>query len=78
MSKSPRIGHIGVLTSGGDSPGMNAAVRAVSRAAAHHGLRCTGILGGYDGLIGGQAMELGPRAVSSIIQRGGTLLRSAR
>jgi 6-phosphofructokinase 1 len=78
MRASPAIGHIGVLTSGGDSPGMNAAVRAVARAAAHQGLRCTGILGGYDGLIKGQWMELGPRAVSNIIQRGGTLLRSAR
>jgi 6-phosphofructokinase 1 len=78
MSTSPTIGHIGVFTSGGDSPGMNAAVRAVARTAAHHGLRCTGILGGYDGLINAQIMELGPRAVSNIIQRGGTMLRSAR
>lgn len=78
MSQGPAIGHIGVFTSGGDSPGMNAAVRAVARAAAHAGLRCTGILGGYDGLIHAQAMELGPRAVSNIIQRGGTILRSAR
>lgn len=78
MSPGPAIGHIGVFTSGGDSPGMNAAVRAVARAAANHGIRCTGILSGYDGLINGRFMELGPRAVSNIIQRGGTMLRSAR
>lgn len=78
MSERPRIGHIGVFTSGGDSPGMNAAIRAVARAAAYHGLRCSGIIGGYDGLIQGHVQPLGPRDVSNIIQRGGTILRSAR
>lgn len=74
----PGITHIGVFTSGGDSPGMNAAVRAVVRTAIHRGLRVTGILGGYDGLVHDRMMELGPRDVSNIIQRGGTILRSAR
>ena len=70
--------HIGVLTSGGDSPGMNAAIRAVVRTAHFHGVRTSGIMGGYDGLINGHFRELGPRDVSNIIQRGGTMLRSAR
>ncbi|MBL8208880.1 MAG: 6-phosphofructokinase, partial [Blastocatellia bacterium] len=70
--------HIGVFTSGGDSPGMNAAIRAVVRAAHYHGLRVSGIEGGYDGMIQGRIRELGVRDVSGIIQRGGTVLRSAR
>ena len=78
MMTVPGIGHIGVFTSGGDSPGMNAAVRAVVRAAAYHGLRVSGILGGYDGLVNDHVRPLGPRDVSNIIQRGGTILRSAR
>lgn len=78
MSHRPGIGHIGVFTSGGDSPGMNAALRAVARAAAFHGLRCSGIQGGYDGMIQDHVQPLGPRDVSNIIQRGGTVLRSAR
>jgi 6-phosphofructokinase 1 len=78
MSAGPGIGHIGVFTSGGDSPGMNAAIRAVVRSAAYHGLRCSGIMGGYDGMIRDEVRPLGPRDVSNIIQRGGTILRSAR
>jgi 6-phosphofructokinase 1 len=70
--------HIGVFTSGGDSPGMNAAIRAVVRTAHYHGLRVSGIEGGYDGMIQGRIRELGVRDVSGIIQRGGTVLRSAR
>ncbi|MDQ3100258.1 MAG: 6-phosphofructokinase [Bacteroidota bacterium] len=70
--------HIGVFTSGGDSPGMNAAVRAVVRTAHFHGVRVTGFLGGFDGMINDRTVELGPRDVSNIIQRGGTILRSAR
>ena len=70
--------HIGVLTSGGDSPGMNAAIRAVVRTAHFHGVRTSGIMGGYDGLINGHFRELGPRDVSNIIQRGGTILKTAR
>lgn len=72
------IRHIGVFTSGGDSPGMNAAVRAVVRTAIFKGMRVTGILGGYDGLVQGHTRPLGARDVSNIIQRGGTILRSAR
>lgn len=70
--------HIGVFTSGGDSPGMNAAIRAVVRAATYKGLEVTGILGGYDGLVNDRRLSLGVRDVSNIIQRGGTILRSAR
>lgn len=70
--------HIGVFTSGGDAPGMNAAIRAVVRTAHYHDLRVSGILGGYDGMINGSIRALGVRDVSNIIQRGGTILRSAR
>ncbi|MBL7951724.1 MAG: 6-phosphofructokinase [Flavobacteriales bacterium] len=74
----PVIRHIGVFTSGGDSPGMNAAIRAVVRQGCLCGLQVSGIIGGYDGLVKGDIRPLGPRDVSNIIQRGGTLLRSAR
>ncbi len=73
-----KLGHLGLLTSGGDSPGMNAAIRAVVRGAHVHGLKVTGFLGGFDGLVNGHHRSLGPRDVSNIIQRGGTMLRSAR
>lgn len=69
---------IGVLTSGGDAPGMNAAVRAVTRAALNRGIRVYGIRRGYSGLISGDIVELSARDVSGIIQRGGTILRTAR
>jgi len=72
-----KLGHLGLLTSGGDSPGMNAAIRAVVRGAHVHGLKVTGFLGGFDGLVNGHHRSLGPRDVSNIIQRGGTMLRSA-
>jgi 6-phosphofructokinase 1 len=72
------VQHIGVLTSGGDAPGMNAAIRAVVRTGHFHGLRVSGLLGGYDGLVRGEMKALGVRDVSNIIQRGGTILRSAR
>ncbi len=72
------ISRIGVLTSGGDAPGMNAAIRAVVRACAYHGLTSVGIEQGYRGLVDNQMSELGARDVKSIIQRGGTMLRSAR
>lgn len=72
------IQHIGIFTSGGDSPGMNAAIRAVVRTAILRGLRVSGILGGYDGMVNDQVRDLGTRDVSNIIQRGGTILRSAR
>lgn len=69
---------IGVLTSGGDSPGMNAAIRSVVRTCAFHNVGCVGIYRGYDGLIEGNLVELGPRSVSNLINKGGTMLQSAR
>ena len=69
---------IGVLTSGGDAPGMNAAVRAVVRTALHHGLSVYGIERGWDGLINGKIFEMETRSVSDMIQRGGTFLKTAR
>ncbi|MBP1545358.1 MAG: 6-phosphofructokinase [Oscillospiraceae bacterium] len=69
---------IGVLTSGGDAPGMNAAVRAVTRAAINKGYRVIGIQRGYNGLLNGECEELSCRDVSDIIQRGGTVLYTAR
>ncbi len=70
--------RIGVLTSGGDSPGMNAAIRAVVRTACYHGIEVFGIRRGYQGLIDEQVVKLGPRDVSGIINRGGTILHTAR
>lgn len=69
---------IGVLTSGGDAPGMNAAIRAVTRAALSHGVEVVGIKRGYSGLIYGDIKPLGERDVSNIINRGGTFLYSDR
>jgi 6-phosphofructokinase 1 len=69
---------IGVLTSGGDSPGMNAAIRAVVRGALYHNMRVYGIHRGYEGLIEGDFHEMQVSSVSDIIQRGGTILRTAR
>ncbi|MCQ2434409.1 MAG: 6-phosphofructokinase [Oscillospiraceae bacterium] len=70
--------RIGVLTSGGDAPGMNAAIRAVTRTALFKGMEVIGIRRGYNGLINGDVFEMNKRTVSSIIQRGGTLLFTAR
>ena len=70
--------HIALLTSGGDAPGMNAAIRAVVRTAHFHGIKVTGVMDGYDGLVRRNFIPLGPRDVKNIIQRGGTMLRSAR
>jgi len=72
------IEKIGLLTSGGDSPGMNAAVRAVVRTAIHYDMGVIGIRHGYQGLINGDFVELDSTSVSNIIQRGGTVLKSAR
>ncbi|MDX1592177.1 MAG: 6-phosphofructokinase [Balneolaceae bacterium] len=69
---------LGVLTSGGDSPGMNAAVRAVVRTALHHELEVFAIRQGYKGLIEGNIKQVGSSDVSNTIQRGGTILKSAR
>ncbi|MER3602621.1 MAG: ATP-dependent 6-phosphofructokinase, partial [Thermus sp.] len=70
--------RIGVLTSGGDAPGMNAAIRAVVRQAAMLGLEVIGVRRGYAGLIQGEFLPLGPRDVANILQRGGTVLLTAR
>lgn len=69
---------IGVLTSGGDAPGMNAAIRAVVRMGIANGLRVMGIQRGYNGLINGEIYEMNRSSVSDIIQRGGTILKTAR
>ncbi|WP_421750943.1 6-phosphofructokinase [Croceimicrobium sp.] len=72
------INSIGVLTSGGDAPGMNAAIRAVVRAGNHYGKRVFGIYEGYQGLIENQILELNARSVKGILNRGGTILKSSR
>lgn len=69
---------IGVLTSGGDAPGMNAAIRAVVRTGVENDMRVLGIYNGYEGLMSGDICEMNLRSVSNIIQRGGTVLRTAR
>ncbi len=76
MSKS--IKKIGVMTSGGDSPGMNAAIRSVARTCAYHDIECVGIYRGYEGMIEGDFKELTARNVKGIINKGGTILKSAR
>ena len=73
-----KIKRIGVLTSGGDAPGMNAAIRAVVRAAIFNGCEAYGIYDGYEGLIEGNMKRLESHDVSNIIQRGGTILKTAR
>mgnify|MGYP001442389078 CR=1 FL=1 len=70
--------RIAVLTSGGDAPGMNAAIRAVVRTGLYHGLEVYGVLHGYSGLIAGEFMPMDVGSVGDIIHRGGTILRSAR
>ena len=70
--------RIGVLTSGGDAPGMNAAVRAVVRTAISNGIECIGVLRGYQGLINGDFIKLDSNSVSHILSRGGTILYTAR
>lgn len=73
-----KINTVGVLTSGGDSPGMNAAIRAVVRTCIVNGIKAKGIYRGYQGLIDDEIKELSSQDVSGIIQRGGTILKSAR
>src|SRR5574344_699027 len=73
-----KIECIGLLTSGGDASGMNAAIRAVTRSAIFNGFKVKGIYRGYEGLINGEIKELTSQDVSSIIQRGGTILKTAR
>jgi 6-phosphofructokinase 1 len=73
-----KISRIGVFTSGGDAPGMNAAIRAVVRACAYYKKECVGIMRGYEGMIEGDIVKLGARSVGNILQRGGTILKTAR
>ena len=73
-----KIKNIGVLTSGGDAPGMNACIRAVTRAAIYEGWKVYGIYRGWEGLITGNIKELTTESVSNTIQRGGTILKTAR
>lgn len=69
---------IGILTSGGDAPGMNAAIRSAVRCAIHGGARVKGIIRGYEGLIAGELIDMNMRSVSNILGRGGTILKTAR
>ena len=75
---SQKVTTIGVLTSGGDAPGMNAAIRSVVRTAISRGIKVMGIRKGYNGLLAGDVFEMDTRSVSDIIQRGGTILQTAR
>ncbi len=75
---SNNISRIGVFSSGGDAPGMNAAIRAVVRACAYYKKECFGIMRGYEGMIEGDIVKLGARSVGNILQRGGTILKTAR
>src|SRR5450432_1042432 len=78
MNEPRKISSIGVLTSGGDSPGMNAAIRAVVRTGLYHGLDMYGIMRGYSGMIEDDIVKMESRSVANIIQRGGTILKTAR
>ena len=73
-----QIRNIGVFTSGGDAPGMNAAIRAVVRSALYYNLEVTGIRRGYEGMIHGDMFEMNLKSVANILQRGGTILKTAR
>ena len=73
-----QIKNIGLFTSGGDAPGMNAAIRAVVRSAYYYGIDVTGIRRGYEGMINGEIFSMDRKSVANIIQRGGTILKTAR
>src|SRR5574342_1367521 len=73
-----KVTKIGVLTSGGDSPGMNAAIRAVVRTSLYHELEVYGIIRGYQGMIDDEIIKMESKSVANIIQRGGTILKTAR
>jgi 6-phosphofructokinase 1 len=75
---STSIENIGVFTSGGDAPGMNAAIRAVVRTALYYNIQVTGIRRGYEGMINGDMFLMDRRSVANIVQRGGTILKTAR
>ena len=74
----PAIKCVGILTSGGDAPGMNAAIRAVTRAAIFNKIKVRGIYRGYKGMVTDEIEEFRTQNVSNIIQRGGTILKTAR
>jgi 6-phosphofructokinase 1 len=76
--KESAVKKIAVLTSGGDSPGMNAALRAVVRTANYYNIECYGVREGYNGLINNDFLKMGARSVKNIINQGGTILKSAR
>jgi 6-phosphofructokinase 1 len=73
-----QIKNIGLFTSGGDAPGMNAAIRSVVRTAIYYNLQVTGIRRGYEGMINGELFGMDEKSVANIIQRGGTILKTAR
>src|SRR5690606_38261386 len=73
-----KIKNIAVLTSGGDAPGMNAGIRAVVRSGIFHGLNVFGVRRGYSGLVNGDILPMDAKSVANIIQRGGTILKTAR
>jgi 6-phosphofructokinase 1 len=73
-----KIKKVGVMTSGGDSPGMNAAIRSVVRTCAYHNIECYGIYRGYEGMIEGDFVKMDARSVKGIINKGGTVLKTAR
>lgn len=73
-----KISKIAVLTSGGDAPGMNAAIRAVVRTGIYYGLEVYGVMYGYRGLVNGDIFKMNTKSVANIIQRGGTILKTAR
>ncbi len=78
MTRPSAVKRVGVLTSGGDAPGMNAAIRAVVRASIYHGLEVYGIMRGYQGMIDGEIKKMEVRSVSRILATGGTILKSSR
>jgi 6-phosphofructokinase 1 len=78
LNMTNKVTKIGVLTSGGDSPGMNAAIRAVVRTGLYHNLEVYGIMRGYQGMIDDDIIQLESKSVANIIQRGGTILKTAR
>src|SRR5690606_31017866 len=73
-----KVTKIGVLTSGGDAPGMNAAIRAVVRTANYHGIEVFGVMRGYQGMVDDDMFKMDSKSVANIIQRGGTILKTAR
>ena len=78
MATTNKVKTIGVLTSGGDAPGMNAAIRAAVRRGLQKGVQMKGILKGYDGLMNEEIIDMTARDVSDTIERGGTILYTAR